>query len=244
MKRFLKLQYLPLAVLGCGVIAALLRALLWIAAIGDNTSSLLPAGTWPDVLCWITVALTIALLAVSARKIRNNKKYTSNFSASPIGAIAMVLAAVGFLFTSITDLSVSADPITTAATVMGFVAVAALLLLAYFRYKGLRPTMLLHSVVCVYLMLYLVSHYRLWSAAPQLQTYAFELLAIVFVMMACYHRAAFDMNQGSRQAYTFFTLAALFFCIATLPSCDNPAFFIGCGTWMFFTPCKLHQKES
>ena len=239
MKRFLKITYLPLAVLACGVVTALLRALLWISAGGDNSSSLLPAGTLPDVLSWILVAGTIALIAVSTKKIRNNKKFSHNFTANPIAAISMALAAAGFLFTSIADLSANADSITTAATVMGFVAAAALLLLAYFRFKGMRPSMLLHSVVCLYLMLFLVSHYRLWSAAPQLQTYTFDLMAIVFVMLACYHRAAFDMNQGSRRAYTFFTLAALFFCIATIPGCDNPAFFIGCAAWMFCTPCKL-----
>lgn len=239
MKRFLKLKFLPLAVLACGGLAALFRALLWISAIGDQSSNLLPAGTWPDVLCWIVVALTMALLAVATRNLRNDKKYSNNFSENPFAAIAMALAGVAYLLTSIIDFSSNADSVSTAATVLGFVAAAALLLLAYLRFKGLRPNMLLHSVVCLYLMLYLVSHYRLWSAAPQLQTYAFELLAIVFVMMASYHRAAFDMNQGNRRAYTFFTLAALFFCIATLPSCDNPAFFIGSGIWMLFTPCKL-----
>lgn len=247
MKRFLKLQYLPLAVVITGGLAAIFRALLWISAISDGSNVLLPVGTFPDVMCWILVALTIALLAVATRRLQGEKKYSANFSASPIAAIAIVLAAIGFLVTSIIDLSVKADSINTVATIMGFVAAAAMLLLGYLRFRGLRPNMLLHSVVCIYLMLYLVSHYRLWSAAPQLQTYAFDLFAIVFVMLATYHRAAFDLNRGSRRAYTFYTLAALFFCIAALGGCDNPAFFIGSGIWMFCTPCKLtlsRKKEN
>ena len=122
---------------------------------------------------------------------------------------------------------------------LGILSTFAMVALAYGRYKGFRPNVLLHGIICVYLMLYLVSHYRLWSSNPQLQSYAFELLAIVFVMLACYQRAAFDAGKGNRQAYAFFTLIALYFCIAALPGCDNAVFFLGAAVWMYFTPCKL-----
>ena len=118
------------------------------------------------------------------------------------------------------------------------------LVLAFARYKGAHLSVLFHGVVCVYLMVYLVSHYRLWSSYPQLQSYAFELLAIVFVMLACYQRAAADAGKGDRRAYTFFSLAAFFFCVATLPGCDKAAFFIGCAVWMFTTPCRLNLPVS
>lgn len=239
MKRYLKLKYLPLVILACAVVTSLLRTLLFVSGIGGDGNGLLPTGSWPDVLSWITVALTMGLLGAATWKLRGANKYSLNFPASPVAAIAMVLAAVGFLITSVTDLSVSTDAISAAAIAMGFVSTAALLLLAYLRFRGQRPNMLLHTSVCLYLMLYLVSHYRLWSSAPQLQSYAFELLAIVFVMLGCYHRTAFDTGKGDRRAYTFFSLAAVYFCIATLPGCDNPAFFIGCAAWMFFTPCRL-----
>lgn len=247
MKRYLKLKYLPLAILACAVVTSLLRTLLFVSGIGGDGNGLLPTGSWPDVLSWITVALTMGLLGAATWKLRGANKYSSNFPPSSLGAIAIAMAAVSFLFTSIADLTAGTDSIGFYSAILGFVAAAAMVLLAFLHYKGLRPNMLLHSLVCLYLMLHLVSHYRLWSAFPQLQTYAFELMAIVFVMLACYHRAAFDAGHGNCRAYTFFTLAAVYFCIATLPGCDNPAFFIGCAAWMYFTPCHtlfpLYRKQ-
>ena len=238
MKRFLKMKYLPFAVLGSSIITYLLRTLLWASGIaGDD--GLLPVGSWPDVLSWIMVGLTLAFLGFCVRFLRGNNKYTGNFSASIPAALGMVLAAASICVTALVELIAGADAVGTASSLFGILSTFAMIALAYGRYKGFRPNMLLHGIVCVFLMLYLVSHYRLWSSAPQLQSYAFELLAIVFVMLACYQRAAFDAGKGNRQSYTFFTLAALYFCIAALPGCDNPVFFLGAATWMFFTPCKL-----
>lgn len=237
MKRFLKMKYLPLAVLGSGVITYLLRTLLWVGAIGGN--GLLPAGTFPDVASWVMVAITAAGLFASTRLLRGANKYQQNFSASPIAGIGMVVAAASFCVTSLVELIAGTDAISTASSLLGILSTFAMVALAYGRYKGFRPNVLLHGIICVYLMLYLVSHYRLWSSNPQLQSYAFELLAIVFVMLACYQRAAFDAGKGNRQAYAFFTLIALYFCIAALPGCDNAVFFLGAAVWMYFTPCKL-----
>ena len=237
MKRYLKPAYLPIAVLSAGILACLMR--LWLFALGADERGLLAVGNFPDVMSWILVAATMALLAVSCRQLQGATKYSYNFRASMPAAIGMALAAVSFCITSVIDLATGGDSVGAVSTVFGFFATAALLALAYGRYKGLHLSVLFHSVVCLYLMLYLVSHYRLWSAYPQLQSYAFELLAIVFVMLACYQRAAFDAGKGNRRAYTFFTLAALFFCVSTLPGCDNAAFFIGCAVWMYLTPCRL-----
>ena len=237
MKRFLKMTYLPLAVLGCGVLTCLLR--FWLFSLGEDGGGFLAVGSFPDVMSWVLVAATMALLAVSTWKLQGNTKYNQNFHASIPAALGMVLAAASFCLTALLELTTGADSVGTASSLFGLLATAALVALAYGRSKGFRPNMLLHSIVCVYLMLYLVSHYRLWSSYPQLQSYAFELLAIVFVMLACYHRAAFDAAKGNRRAYTFFTLAALYFCIAALPGCKNVAFFLGAAAWMYFTPCKL-----
>ncbi len=246
MKQFLKIKYLPLAVLGCGIITYLLRMLLWISAIGNDNSSLLPTGSWPDAMSWIFTGLTLGFLFWSTGKLHGHNKYSENFSASLPGALGMALAAVCFCITSSADLSAGTDTLGAVSAFLGYLAAVSLLILAYVRFKGMHLSIIFHSIICFYLMLHLVSHFRLWSSAPQLQSYAFELLAIVFVMLACYQRAAFDAGSGNRKTYSFFSLAALFFCIAALPGCDNAAFFIGCAAWMYFTPCKLSlpaQKE-
>ena len=239
MKRYLTLKYLPLGTLILSLVVYMLRTVLWISAIGAEDGRLLPAGTWPDTLSWIVVCGTMAFLIVATWTLCGATKYSYNFPTSIPAAIGMVLAGVGFCITSVADLSVGTDSIGTTSAVLGFLAAGALAYLAYARIKGIRLSVVFHGIVCLYLMLHLISHYRLWSSFPQLQTYAFELLAIVFVMLACYHRTAFDAGKGNRRAYTLFSLAALFFCVATLPGCDNAAFFIGCAIWMYTTPCRL-----
>ena len=237
MKRYLKPAYLPLAVLAAGVLACLFR--FWLLALGTDQRGLLSVGSFPDVMSWIVTALTIVLLFVGTRPLQGSNKYGYNFPASIPAALGMALAAIGFFISSVADLSGNTDTIGTLGALFGFLAAASLLFLAYYRMQGKHLNIAFHGIVCIYLMLHLVSHYRLWSSSPQLQRYGFELLAIVFVMLSCYQKAAFDVGKGSRQIYTFFCLAAFFFCIAALPGCDNAAFFLGSAAWVYLTPCKL-----
>lgn len=241
MKQFLKPAYLPWAALGGGVIAFACR--LWLFSMGRDALSLLYEGTFPDIMSWIIVAITLALLGFGSWYLKGEKKYPENFSASPIGAIAMGLTGICFVFSSVMGFIDAKSSLDTIGCILGLLSAGALFLLAWHRFKGLRPNILLHCLVCVYLMVYLVSHYQGWSSDPQLQTYAFELFAIVFTMLGCYQRAAFDIDQGDRRAYSFFSLAALFFSLATLPGCEDPVFFMGCAVWMFFTPCRMTLPE-
>ena len=236
MKRFLKITNLPLIVLGSGLLTCFMRFLL---LQKKDAQGLLPVGNFTDVMSLILVAITLGLLFWGCRQLKGGNKYAYNFSASLSAAAGMALAAFGFLITSIAELGAATDSIGKFSALLGFFAAIALGLLAYVRFKGQRLNVIFHGLVCFYLILHLVSHYRLWSSCPQLQSYGFELLAIVFVMLATYQRAAFDAGSGNRQAYTFFSLTALYFCIAALPGCDNAAFFLGSAAWMFCTPCKL-----
>ncbi|MBE6957638.1 MAG: hypothetical protein E7447_00605 [Ruminococcaceae bacterium] len=241
LEKLKKPAFLPFAVLILGIVTAVFR--LYFFNLGTDDRGLYPAGHLFDSMSWVYVAIAMVLLFIGTRKLGGLKKYEENFPASTVPALGTVLAAAAFCIAVIAELAQPADIIQTTAAVLGFVAVAALLVLAWCRYIGLKPNMLLHTAVCVFLLIYLVSHYRLWSSYPQLQTYAFELLAIVFTMLAGYQRAAFDVDLGNRRDYAFFSLSALFFSIATLPSCDNPVFFIGCAVWMFFTLCSLEPGE-
>lgn len=244
MKKYLKPAYLPHATLVCGIITLLFR--LWLLAMGEDSWGLLPAGVFPDVMSWVTVALTMGLLAVGTWGLRETNKYSCNFPASFVGAAGIALAAVAIFIDSLIKLLAAADGISLVSAIFGLLAAVAMGFLAYYRWKGIRPFVLFHGAVCVFMMLTLVSSYQHWSALPQLQDYGFELLAIVFLMLASYQRAAFDVGSGKRRAYTFFSLGALFFSIAAIPSCANPGFFIGCAAWMLATPCQwtiLPKKE-
>ena len=235
MKKLFQTAYLPFAALLGGAIALLLR--LWLLILGEDARGLLAAGSFPDRMSWVMVAVMMLLLGVGVWKLPRSTKY-DHFPVSSNAAIGIIIAACGILISSVTELRTAFDMVGMLSAVLGLIAAVSLGFLAFFRMKGLRPNIVFHGIVCVYFMFHLVSHYRLWSSYPQLQNYAFELLAIVFVMLACYQRTAFDVGRGNPQGYTFFSLAALFFCMAALPGCDNIPFFIGCGIWMAATPCR------
>lgn len=237
MKLNLKSSFLPMIALVGGLLTMLMR--LWLVALGRDERDLLAAGNFPDVVSWILTGLVMIVLVLGTWNLTEAAKYSFNFPTSESAAIGIAMGAIGILITSLSELFASPDTLTVYSCILGLVATPALLFIAYCRKTGKRPSILFHGVVCLYLMLHLISHYRLWSAIPQLQSYAFELLAIVFVMLACYQRAAFDVGRGDRRCYALFTLAALFFCIAALPGCDNAAFFLGCAVWMAATPCNL-----
>ena len=63
--------------------------------------------------------------------------------------------------------------LTKLTALLGLGSAAALGFLGLCRKEGKRPSMLLHTLICVHLMLQLVCMYRLWSANSQIQTYSF-----------------------------------------------------------------------
>jgi chromate transport protein ChrA len=227
--------------LAFGVLTFLTR--LWlIVGIGRDKWGLLDETSFPAILSWIFVALTMAVLGLGVWKMERKKLRTKVFPA-PVPAIGMILTAICFGYCSVMGFSAEvaeeAKNLANLCNILGLLAAGALVFLAWCQWKGKCPNMLLHSLVCVYLMVYLVSHYQLWTSTPQLQGCFFEMLAIVCVMLACYQRAAADIGEGSRRNFTFFSCAALFFSLATLPDWNEPVFFIGCAIWMFFTTCKM-----
>lgn len=237
MKKTLNPAYLPLISLGAGLLTMIFRLVLLLTGVDDK--GLLITGSLPDIFSWLLSVAAMVLLVLGTWNLREASKFSFNFPASPIGAAGVLAGALGILITSLSELFSGGDALQTAGSVLGLLAVPALVFVALGRYRGQRPSVLFHGIVCVYLMVHLVSHYRLWSSYPQIQSYGFELLAIVCLMLACYHRATFDVGEGNRRCYAFCALAGVYFSVATLPGCDSPFFFIGCAAWMITNLCSL-----
>lgn len=242
MKQYLKSSMLPAISLATGILTMLMR--FWLIGLGRDDHGLLCAGNFPDVVSWILTALMMGILFLGTWNLNEAAKYSFNFPASVRAAFGILLGALGVLIASVIELFSAPDAITVWSSVLGLLTAPALVFVARCRKTGLRPSILFHGIACIFLMFHLIAHYRLWSGIPQLQSYAFELLAIIFLMLSCYQRAAFDINQGKRRPYAFFSMAALFFCIAAIPGSDNPVFFIGCAAWMYLTPCNLKSLPS
>ena len=236
MKKLFNPKYLPVFTLVCGGLCAAVR--WWLFASMDSKGLLDSAhpGHW---LTWVITMITMIALMLGTRNLRQAPKYSFNFPASIISATGRWVAAAVILLSSVAGLVGKTDMLTKLTAGLGFGSAAALGMLGWLRKNGKRPSMLLHSLVCVYLMLKLVCMYRLWSANSQIQTYCFSLLSIVSVMLAVYYSTSFDTKPTSRRAHALAHLAAVYFSICALPHCHDPLLFIAMAIWMVTDLCSL-----
>ena len=237
MNKLLKPNYLPWITLSAGAVGFLLR--IWLLNTAVDQKGFLVSGHIAETLIWVLSAIMMAVLVLGTGRLLQAGKFSFNFPRSLAGAVGCSLGAIGIAFCCVSDLTLYSDTLTVLAAVLGFFCAASLLFIGYCRYQGKQPHFLLHAVICVFLMMRLVSLYRHWSASPQLQDYCFQLLSTVCLMLAAYHRTAFDANTGTRRRHVIFHLATVFFCCLSVAGGRDVAFYLGAGAWMFTDLCSL-----
>lgn len=241
MKTKLSPALLPPILLIAGIIGALLR--LWLNSLEDDWG-LLPVWHIADILCWVLTLAAVAAVIWGTFRLTQAPKYSFNFPASPIGGIGTALAAVGFLVNAILSLLTPGDALLRITAVLGLFSAVSLGFLGWFRWKGIRPNVIFHGLVTLYLMLLLVCQYRMWSAQPQMQTYVFQLFATVCLMISAFQRACFDVGVGHRRIYAIFRLSAGFFCLLSIPGSDFWILYLTCGLWSLTDLCDLRPMPS
>ena len=236
MKQFLNHKYLPALTLLCGGIGMLLR--LWLLGT-ENDKGFIARGHISEILLLVLTALVLVLLLAATRPLLQASKFSFNFPASPVAALGTGMAALGIGIIGVTDLLRAADPLFAAEGLTAILSAAALVWAGRCRWQGKQPSMLLHGAVCLWLMVRLICVYRSWSSDPQLEDYCFQLLAIVCCMLAAYHRASFDANDGHRNQYAFFSLAGLYFCCLSMAGPDSILPYVSLGIWLATDLCDL-----
>ena len=237
MTKYLNPIHLPWFIPAAGLLGIGLR--VWLLADGFDKKGLLVTSHPAGILIWILTALVLSVLVISCLPLVQASKYSFNYPASVTGAAGEALGAIGILIACIQILFGTMDIVTEVCLVLGFLSVPALGLGAWLRMKGLRPPLYLHGTVCLFWMIRLVCQYRIWSPDPQLQDYSFQLLATVFLMLSCFHRAAFDANMGQRRMSAIFQLGAVYFCMISIPGCKDWLLYLCCGIWTALNLCNL-----
>ena len=237
MKIQLHPKHLPLAMLFAGILGAILRWILY--ATGVDAKNLLISNHWANILLTVLTLASLGAVICGAWNLQQAAKYSFNFPASLPGGIGAALAGLGMLSSAIFSLGQGGDTLWLISGVFSLFSAAAFGLWGFCRWKGNRPTVLAGTIICICLMLYTVCRYRLWSAAPQVQNYLFSLLATVCVMLSCYQSTAFAIGLGDRRLHSFFHLSAVYFCLVSLPHCDNPFLYITLAAWLLTDLCNL-----
>ena len=220
MKRSFNLKHIIALVLTAGILGSALR--FWLFSSGIDSKGLIIAKHPANALSFILTAVVLGALYVILRRTRTGNL---QFSASLPAAIGCWIAALGILLADSYNPSDSQDNVAVISLILGLAAIVALIALGVRHLRGTRPNILLRSCITIYLMVHLISQYRVWSGEPQLQEYFFQLTASVFLMLATYHRTALDDGRGNRRWAAFFQLGALFFCCLAIVDGDRPFYF-------------------
>lgn len=237
MKKLLSPKNLPLTVAVAAACSGAVR--LWFLSAGADKEGLLIPGHIANILGWILTALVVLVVLIICRQLISAAKYAFNFPPSLLGAIGSAAAAMGILVTSIAGLIGNADFLSRLCGILGILSALALLFLGFCRWKGLHCNVLMHGIVCVYLLVYLLCQYRIWSSQPQLLSYGYQLVGCICLLIAVYRRTCFDGNTGNRKAYATFRLLAAYFCLVATVGSTAPLFYLTCGFWSLTDMCNL-----
>lgn len=240
MNVFKKLAVPPWPALWLGAPAMILMALLMRTGLDDR--NLFIPGHFAGILLWILSAAMTILTGLSVQHFGGKTKYGRMFPPSTPGALGILGASAGILWSAWQVWITSGGLLEWAVALLGFAAAVALVCLAWCRFRGMRNSFLPWSIVTAYLMLFLMLSYRDWSSQPELLRYCFPLFSSVCIILAVYHRTAFSVGMGSRRMYLFFSQMGAFFCLITLGA-NFDLFTLGMLLWCLLDTPNLRPAK-
>lgn len=208
--------------LACGVACMLLRFVMMV--YGFDEKGLLVSGHISMIISWVIAAAFLIGLFFGVKRIHGNGNFDQLFPASFFCGGLVVLAGVVIAVLSLGRHSML-------ELVLGIAAGVCMIVTGIYRFQGKHPHYGFHFVVCIFFIVKLITNYRSWSIDPQLQDYAFQMLASVMLMLAAFYRSSVDANMIDRKKLVFTCLAACFFCIASISDPENPIYYAACGLW-------------
>lgn len=230
-------KQLPLITLAAGGVGMVLR-ICYLAS--RDSKGLLPAFHPADAICYVIFAIALALIFLCTRQLPNQRKFHNLFPASIQRCVGCGIGAVTILFSSLYDL-IHNTALSLPAMILGVLAAASLLLLAFCRYNGSRPSAFLLLPPVVYLMFHAVIQARLWSSETQASVIFFPFLASIFLLLQAYFLASLTVHQKGLRAYVFFNQATLLLCCISF-SCDSRLFYMGMAAWVGLDLCSFPKK--
>ena len=237
MKNCKKAGFLPWAIVLSGIIALLLRRQLFLTAV-DARGLLMSHTLWEILLLALTAAVACMLL-LTLKKDRGSSSYEDNYSASIPAALGHAAAALGILVLVRGGNPGMAGVLGRFWQVLGLAAPVCLVLAGAARLFGRKPFFLLHVIPCLFLLVYVVGSYRVWSSEPQMQNYLFALLAALALILFAHYTAAFEAGLGNRKMVLGAGLAAVYLCLAELGWSDEPGLYLGGMLWALTGVCKV-----
>lgn len=227
-------------VLGIG--AMVLRNTLYAVAV--DVKGLLLRNHPLEIAVTVLTAAVLVMVVLIVRRLENTGDYEDYRWVGFLGALGNAAAGAGILVTVLTAAPGLGNYLDNLWRILGLAASVCLGLAGIARGLGRRPFSLLHVVVCLFLMLHIVTRYRLWSSQPQMQDYVFALLGALALMFFGLYTAAMEAGCGSRRMTTGMGLAAVYLCTAELARSSCPALYLGGLVWVLMDLCSMGKTTA
>lgn len=231
-----KSKSLPYLIAALGIVGLLLRLQLYAAAV-DEKNLLVPGHPLEYLLLGLT-AVAAVVIVVGVWPLYGSTRYPDNFGPSVPAAAGSVLAGLGILLTVLTA-QPEGGRMDLVWKALGVLSAPCLAAAGYCRLKGKRPFFMLHGVVCVFMLVHIICHYRAWSTNPQLQDYLYSLLACVALTVFAYYQTAFDVASGKRRSQLASGLMGAYLSLVALSGTDAALLYGGCAIWALTDLCSL-----
>lgn len=232
----LNIHRLPMAAAGLGFLTLLARIAL--SLLGEDEKGLLIPGHPLAIGVWGLTAAAAILVLLSVWNLKGSRKYSDNFHPSTAAAIGAFALAGGIAVTVLLNWN-TYGRLDLIRNLCGAAAIPALIFAGLYRWQGKRPFFPLHALVCLYLTLYAVSHYQLWSSRPQIHHWFFTMAGSLLLTLFAYYQAAFDASMAKRRLQLATGLLAGFFCIAATANAEDVALYLGGALWALTNLCSL-----
>ena len=236
MKFLLHPKKLPLFTAAAGLVALVLRFSLFL--LGRDEKNLLISGHPLDILTWVVTVAAAVVILLTVRKLEGSSRYGDNFIPSAAAAIGAFALAGGIAVSAILG-GTSGLRLEALCHLSGALAVPAVVWAGLCRWKGKKPFFGFHALVCLYLTLYTITNYQIWSSHPQIQDWFFDMIGIVCLTLFSYYQTAFDAGMGNRRMQLITGLLGGFFCLAAIAGSEDTLLYIGGAVWALTNLCSL-----
>lgn len=199
-------NFLPGAALVMGLACLAGRRVLYAANV--DATGLLKAGTFLEWGTYLLSAVALGLWAAASRRERGKLLPDS------VTALGQFLGAAGMGLTALYYPGQMPGLLGTLWKLFGILSAFCLILCGICVKTGKNPGFLAPLAPCLFWLIHLVDNYRGWSAAPQLQSYLFPLLATMAMTLFTYYSAAEAVDMGKPRRKQFAALTAGYFCMA------------------------------
>lgn len=209
-----------------------------------------------NVPMWLMTAISAAFVVgmiLLLRKLGGNGTYEDNFPRDPISGSLLITAGAVMLWAVFgpgdaaasghqvmagTWLGVISQFANWCKSFLPWMAAISMMALGLYRIRGMQPSLWFSGTICLNYMLTLITDYQLWSADPQIQDYAYQLLAEVLLMLCAFHRTSCDGGILQRKKLIFTAMGAALCSTASLSMNFHRPFFLSSILWALGCICS------